>query len=39
VQKTKLEMKKNVIATALVFSIFAKGEIYHQIVVEKLKEQ
>ena len=34
-----LDMKKNVIATALVFSIFAKGEIYHQIVVEKLKEQ
>ena len=38
-KKTKLDMKKNVIATALVFSIFAKGEIYHQIVVEKLKEQ
>jgi hypothetical protein len=38
-KKTKLDMKKNVIATALVFSIFIKGEIYHQIVVEKLKEQ
>ena len=38
-KKTKLDMKKNVIATALVFSIFVKGEIYHQIVVEKLKEQ
>ena len=34
-----LDMKKNVIATALVFSIFVKGEIYYQIVVEKLKEQ
>ena len=38
-KKTKLDMKKNVIATALVFSIFVKGEIYYQIVVEKLKEQ
>ena len=38
-KKTKLDMKKKVIATALVFSIFIKGEIYHQIVVEKLKEQ
>lgn len=38
-RKTKLDMKKNVSATALVFSIFVKGEIYHQIVVEKLKEQ
>ena len=38
-KKTKLDMKKNVIATALVFSIFIKGEIYHQIVVEKLKGQ
>ena len=38
-KKTKLDMKKNVIATALVFSIFVKGKIYYQIVVEKLKEQ
>lgn len=38
-KKTKLDMKKNVSATALVFSIFVKGEIYHQIVIEKLKEQ
>jgi len=37
-KKTKLDMKKNIIATALVFSIFIKGEIYHQIVIEKLKE-
>jgi len=38
-KKTKLDMKKNIIATALVFSIFIKDEIYHQIVIEKLKEQ
>jgi len=37
-KKTKSK-KRDVTATSLVFSIFVKGKTYHQIVVEKLKEQ
>lgn len=37
-KEKKLHIKRDVIATALVFSIFVKGKIYQQVVVEKLKE-